>query len=142
MSNGVNMFLSTVVVVIQAFTIYIYLGYFFKSKVRNTQLGCALLIVTLLSEVDLNVGTHIYRGKMGNFCHIIFDNVMLAAGDFFKKLFHYSFLSSFLLIQENMGKIIYLLVSGKVSLFFLGMYIIVFLFYCVDPRFKTIQSRA
>lgn len=144
MSNGVNMFLSTVVVVIQAFTIYIYLGYFFKSKVRNTQLGCALLIVTLLSEVDLNVGTHIYRGKWATFAILFLIMLCWLQGDFFKKLFHYSFLSSFLLIQENMGKIIYLLVSGKVSLFFLGMYIIVFLFFIVLirglKRFKVEHS--
>lgn len=86
MSNGVNMFLSTVVVVIQAFTIYIYLGYFFKSKVRNTQLGCALLIVTLLSEVDLNVGTHIYRGKWVTFAILFLIMLCWLQGDLFQKV--------------------------------------------------------
>lgn len=129
MSNSINMVLSTVVIIIQALTVYIYLGYFFKFKITSVKLGSILFGAILISKVSLNIGTKIYGGRGIAFTILFLIMWWCLRGSVYKKIFHYSFLSSFLLIQENIGQALYMVVSGNASLFFLGMYAIILIFF-------------
>ena len=129
MSNSINMILAIVVIIIQALTVYIYLGYFFKFKITSIKLGSILFGAILISKVSLNIGTKTYGGRGITFTILFLIMWWCLRGSVYKKIFHYSFLSSFLLIQENIGQALYMVVSGNASLFFLGMYAIILIFF-------------
>ena len=91
MSNSINMILAIVVIIIQALTVYIYLGYFFKFKITSIKLGSILFGAILISKVSLNIGTKTYGGREIAFIILFLIMWWCLRGSVYKKIFHYSY---------------------------------------------------